>query len=61
MPAGIYDFEPRSIAVMETHYTLRFRAMHAAEDVAVLLDPMPDDAVAAMRAGRRKRLNRALK
>src|SRR4029450_3271933 len=35
--------------------------MHAAEDGAVLLDTVPDDAVAAMRASWRKRLNRALK
>ena len=35
--------------------------MHAAEDGAVLLDTVPDDAVAAMRASWRERLNRALK
>ena len=34
--------------------------MHAAEDGAVLLDTVPDDAVAAMRASWRERLNRAL-
>ena len=35
--------------------------MHATEDDVVLLDTMSDNAIAAMWAGWRKRLNRTLK
>jgi hypothetical protein len=51
----------RSIAVAQPGYTFLLRTMHAAEDGAVLLDTMADNAIAAMRACWCKRLNRALK
>ena len=43
-----------------TRLHLLLRTMHAAEDGAVLLDTMADNAIAAMRACWCKRLNRAL-
>jgi hypothetical protein len=47
-----------SIPVPQARHAFLLGAMHAAEDLAVMLDAVSDDAAAAMRAGRRERLNR---
>jgi hypothetical protein len=47
-----------SIPVPQARHAFLLGAMHAAKDCAVMLDAVPDDAAAAMRAGRRERLNR---
>ena len=56
---GIKPLGRRSIPIAETLDAFLLGAMDAAEDGAVVLDPMPDDAAAAMRAGGRERLDRA--
>ena len=56
---GIKALGRRSIPIAETLDAFLLGAMDAAEDSAVVLDPMPDDAAAAMGAGGRERLDRA--
>jgi hypothetical protein len=51
------DVTCNSISVAETGYALLIGAMGAAEDVSIVLHPMPNDAAPAMRAGGRESLN----
>ena len=56
---GIKALDPRSIPIAKTLDAFLLGAMDTAEDSAVVLDPMPDDAAAAMRAGGRESLDSA--